>query len=249
MAWRGERKLNHRQEEDRQTEERRQAARQEEARQVAERERQAQIARTIRSVVRGDTSWETLHQQDVASNSAVATTLEELEQGCRSYLHNPQQLQAWARFLTEHEHLVSLESITRHPQGEAIIEVLNQAAEGVFSAATPEWEARVASTRSGGYLLHIAVKMNNERAVRKLLERGARVNTQTSTGETALFFAASNGDANIVNILLEQEANANMTNNEGRSPLHAAVDSRDPATIMALLEGGANVEESGCIIS
>ncbi len=70
-------------------------------------------------------------------------------------------------------------------------------------------------------LLHAASNGNTER-VKKLLERGYRVNMQDSRGFTALMYAANNGHLETVKVLLRHGANKNITDRHGRNALYYA---------------------------
>jgi hypothetical protein len=128
----------------------------------------------ILSVVRGEASWETLARQEGTSSVVIDITLEDLIQGCKHHAKDPQRLQAWASFLTEHEHLVSLNNIIAHPQGEAIMEVLHKAAKGEFSLETP-------GKSIGKSPLHAAVENRDPATIIALLDEGADIEASDCT--------------------------------------------------------------------
>ena len=77
--------------------------------------------------------------------------------------------------------------------------------------------------------------------VRSLIARGADVETQDSSGNTALHLAASLGDGDMVEILIRQGANVNAVNGESLTPLHLAIKLGWPSIAGALIEEGADI--------
>ena len=106
-------------------------------------------------------------------------------------------------------------------------------------------------------LLHAAARMDNEMAVKKLMEKGADVNAERSTDEaTPLYLAITRGHENVAIILLEEEdidPNARCCINEDTETdsseydeeqetlLHAAARMGNEVTVIKLLEKGADV--------
>jgi ankyrin repeat protein len=101
-------------------------------------------------------------------------------------------------------------------------------------------------------LLHAAARMDNEMAVKKLMEKGANVNVKRSTDEaTPLYLAITRGHENVAIILLEAEdidpnARCCINDEEQETSLHAAARMGNEVTVRKLLEKGAdvNVERS-----
>ena len=80
----------------------------------------------------------------------------------------------------------------------------------------------------------------HEAMVRMLLQRGANINLQTSTGTThgttALMAAASLGQTTIVHVLLNAKADASMQDISGRTALMRAEQKYNTATVQVLLQ-------------
>ena len=71
-------------------------------------------------------------------------------------------------------------------------------------------------------LIFIIHKMGSLEITKRLLEKGALVNTQNRTGETALMYAAWRGHSDIVALLLENRADATLKNIQGDTALTLA---------------------------
>ena len=71
-------------------------------------------------------------------------------------------------------------------------------------------------------LIFIIHKIGNLEITKQLLEKGALVNTQNRTGETALMYAAWRGHSDIVSLLLENRADATLKNRQGDTALTLA---------------------------
>ena len=96
------------------------------------------------------------------------------------------------------------------------------------------------------YQLLSAACKGDIQALRSILDRGASVNLQDRSGNTALHLASITGQTEIVNLLLlEYEANVAVQNSNSRSALFLAVDSgNDNAEIVALLlKKGASAKD------
>ncbi len=88
----------------------------------------------------------------------------------------------------------------------------------------------------------VAAQSGHMEVMEVLLDRGADVNAQNETGQTALIGAASLGDAELVNFLLDRGADPNITNKEsGFTALIAATWSDYPEIVETLLRKGAQV--------
>ena len=106
-------------------------------------------------------------------------------------------------------------------------------------------------------LLHAAARMDNEMAVKKLMEKGANVNVKRSTDEaTPLYLAITRGHENVAIILLEaedidpnarccinedEETDSSEYDEEQETLLHAAARMGNEVTVRKLLEKGADV--------
>lgn len=84
-------------------------------------------------------------------------------------------------------------------------------------------------------LIFIIHKTGNLEIVKRLLTKGAVVNTQNRTGETALMYAAWRGYSEIVKLLLEHRADASLKNRQGDTALTLA-ESRGHLDIVQMLQ-------------
>ena len=76
---------------------------------------------------------------------------------------------------------------------------------------------------TGQSALHIAVREGNLSKVQELLDTGANVNKQASSGATPLFIASENGRLDIVKILLAIPGiDVNKSTTSGATPLYIA---------------------------
>jgi uncharacterized protein len=89
--------------------------------------------------------------------------------------------------------------------------------------------------------LTIAVAANNEELAGLLLDRGANIETETST-LTPLMFAASAGNVNMIRFLVKRGAKVNHGAKEGRqTALLSAIYSGKPDAVQALVDLKADV--------
>ena len=79
---------------------------------------------------------------------------------------------------------------------------------------------------------------------RYLLEAGAKVNAQTSTGDTALTYACENGHTEVADLLLKYGAELEHESEGGRTPLMKAARAGHLLTVSFLLKQGAEVNRA-----
>ena len=84
-------------------------------------------------------------------------------------------------------------------------------------------------------LIFIIHKTGNLKMSKRLLEKGAAVNTQNHTGETALMYAAWRGHTHIVHLLLENRADASLKNRQDDTALTLA-ESKGHLEIVEMLK-------------
>jgi ankyrin repeat protein len=89
-------------------------------------------------------------------------------------------------------------------------------------------------------LMCAALKGDTE-VVKKLLLRGADVNSKDDEGRNALMFAVINMHYDTVNMLLKHGANVNARANDGGTALMLAASCGDPRIVRALLNAGADL--------
>ncbi|MCB1213070.1 MAG: ankyrin repeat domain-containing protein [Chlamydiia bacterium] len=101
------------------------------------------------------------------------------------------------------------------------------------------------STLTEGWsLLHLAVKGNDLRLVRYLLNTGAFADLQTSqTKITPLHLAAHTGNPEMVRLLLDSKGDLNALDANGYTPLHYAAASDDPSAMRLLIARGADISQ------
>lgn len=80
-------------------------------------------------------------------------------------------------------------------------------------------------------------------SVEKLLDQGAKPNSQNQDGWTALALAAKSGYVDTVRALLERGADPNAKHKTGMTALMLAANGGHTQTVEALIEGGADVDE------
>ena len=84
-------------------------------------------------------------------------------------------------------------------------------------------------------LIFIIHKTGNLEITKRLIAKGAVVNTQNRTGETALMYAAWRGHSEIVELLLKNRADATLKNRQGDTALTLA-ESRGHLAIVQMLQ-------------
>jgi ankyrin repeat protein len=89
--------------------------------------------------------------------------------------------------------------------------------------------------------LHYAVGFDDAELIDAIIQKGADIDAQTTSGHTALWLACNGGHRDSVHALLKNGANPNIKNFEGYSPLGRVLAS-DSAIIKMLRSYGASDE-------
>ena len=107
-----------------------------------------------------------------------------------------------------------------------------------------------ATTRLGGFTpLLVASRAGSTGVVETLLEAGADVHARTSTGETALHYAAGTGRDDAVRALLARGADVNAVDSaKGQTPLMFAAAFNRADVIRTLVEHGADVSKQTVVV-
>jgi ankyrin repeat protein len=91
------------------------------------------------------------------------------------------------------------------------------------------------------YNLIIASSKGYDDEVKRLISRGADIDTETSTGATPLFFAISNDHLSVVNILLSSGADPNKLTNTRETPLILASRRNNIEIAESLIRNGGDI--------
>lgn len=83
--------------------------------------------------------------------------------------------------------------------------------------------------------LHIAVRKGHLGIVKYLVDCGASISVQDSTGKTPLHYAAMNGKTEIAQYLIENHANVNAQDSFGRTPISLQIPLESQKDIYGLL--------------
>lgn len=110
------------------------------------------------------------------------------------------------------------------------------------SMLNPAAEIDLSETIRGGVTaLHLAAATDQDAAAALLIDRGALVNAETTTGFMPLHWAASRNATKAVTLLLERGANVNAKAQSGITPLHWAASKNAAQAVRLLLEAGADI--------
>eukprot|EP00833_Pecoramyces_ruminatium_P004729 jgi/Orpsp1_1/1178761/evm.model.c7180000066639.1 len=85
------------------------------------------------------------------------------------------------------------------------------------------------------YLI-MATKMNNEKVIHDLLDRGADVNLQDIKGNTALHYASAKGNAYTIEMLINNKADIEIKNYQQETPIMVACRFKQTKSIKTLLD-------------
>lgn len=99
--------------------------------------------------------------------------------------------------------------------------------------------------KTGDYLIHSfatqsELRPKNYTVMRKLLEKGADINSRNREGKTALFLSVINLHYRLCKLLLKHGANVNVADNSGNTPLIRAVQTQRLKYAQILLAYGAD---------
>ncbi len=92
------------------------------------------------------------------------------------------------------------------------------------------------------YNLIIASSKGYDNEVKKLITRGAEIDTETSEGATPLFFAISNDHVSVAKILLSQGADPNKRTISRETPLILAARRNNTEIAESLIRNGAEID-------
>jgi cytohesin len=97
---------------------------------------------------------------------------------------------------------------------------------------------------NGETLLHLAVRLNNVRAIRTLIGLGVDMNARNTDGGTPLYVAARNNCLESVQLLLLpcMAVDVNARDNNDRTPLHVAAERGHLQVVVMLLSLSTKVE-------
>jgi ankyrin repeat protein len=147
-----------------------------------------------------------------------------------------------SKSLKENEHDFELLKAVREGDDKKIREVLGQNS-NVFNAKIGDGTTGTESGVRRWTALHLAARGGHEILAKILLERGADIDEESSTGETALFMAVKAGHGAVAKLLLEGGASVQEKSGQGRTAPHVAARRGHDALARMLLENGANIHE------
>jgi ankyrin repeat protein len=142
----------------------------------------------------------------------------------------------------ENEHDFELLKAVREGDDKKIREVLGQNS-NVFDAKIGDGTTGTESGVRRWTALHLAARGGHEILAKILLERGADIDEESSTGETALFMAVKAGHGAVAKLLLKSGASVQEKSSQGRTALHEAARKGHEALAKMLLENGADIHE------
>ncbi|KAG5752036.1 hypothetical protein H9Q70_005323 [Fusarium xylarioides] len=97
----------------------------------------------------------------------------------------------------------------------------------------------------GGFLIAADTPIDNEEThYLQLLRQTNAINSETRSGRTLIYEAASRGNTHLVQRLLEHDAYADYIDDFGSSALHVAAKKQAPTTVAVLLQVGADVHRA-----
>lgn len=97
---------------------------------------------------------------------------------------------------------------------------------------------------SGDMALHIVARRGDNTYIRFLLSRGAAINAQDRSGNTALMIVSGSSCGECAQTLIDAKANVNLANSSGETPLIRAVQLRNRDLADRLLKAGADPDQS-----
>jgi len=118
----------------------------------------------------------------------------------------------------------------------------------IFEILLDHGASPVASYDNGRPLLPTLLEAQTETSLKMaklLIEYGAPLSEQTSTGEPSFHAVIRNGNAEILDAIIEKGANLELLDESNRTPLHLAIVLKRPKTAMKLVDAGAVLEPFG----
>lgn len=94
----------------------------------------------------------------------------------------------------------------------------------------------------GSDVLAICVDAGQEEAVRILINKGVKADTENNRGATVLHLAAMRENKEILKLLLSSDVSINKQNMSGDTPLMSACKMQNLENVKALVEQGADIE-------
>ncbi len=95
------------------------------------------------------------------------------------------------------------------------------------------------------YVIHSGLK--DKEIIKKLIKKGANIETKTPEGETLLFMATKNTDYEMIDFLLTQGANIEARNPRGETCTFKAIESGNYNILKLLIDNGANINTTNLV--
>jgi ankyrin repeat protein len=142
----------------------------------------------------------------------------------------------------ENAHDFELLEAVREGDGKKIRDLLVQNSRA-FELKIGDRTTRVEPGAQRWTALHLAAREGHEILAKILLDRGADIHEQSSSGETAFCMAVKAGHSTVAKLLLENGESVHDKLDRGRTALHLAVRGGHEALAKFLIENGASVHE------
>ncbi|NJN07509.1 MAG: ankyrin repeat domain-containing protein [Richelia sp. RM1_1_1] len=82
--------------------------------------------------------------------------------------------------------------------------------------------------------LHTAIKNQDKKLIKKLIDNDDNINSSNTVGATPLHYAASFGDEEIINLLINKGANVKATDNNNKLPIDWAMQAKRTRNVKLL---------------